>query len=74
MLTQRETSDSESEGRLDVTAWASPSPWPCPGRRKLWKSWSQNDTDARAGVSAIGPESARDQIAPAYQLSAEIRH
>ena len=27
---------------------------PGPGRRQLWKSWSQNDTDARAGVSAIG--------------------
>ena len=54
-LTQRETSDSE--GRLDVTALASwASQWPGPGRRQLWKFklWSQNETDARAGVSAIG--------------------
>ena len=59
MPTQRETSDLE--GRLDVTAWAS---GPARG--------SCGNCDRRM-IEMLAPAyllSARDQIAPAYQLSA----
>ena len=61
MLTQRETSDSE--GRLDVTAWAS-------GPALAGGSCGNCDRRMIQMLAPAYPLSARDQIALAYQLSA----
>ena len=60
MLTQLETSDSE--GRMDVTAWAS-------GPARAGGSCGNWNRRMIQMLTPAYPLSARDQIAPAYQHS-----